>query len=146
MSAETFLDTNVLVYCFDSGEPEKRRRARVLVEEALRDGSAIISTQVTQEFLNLATRKFAKTLVGDDLRAYLDGVTGASLQGVPDSALFRLALEIQSETGYSFYDSLIVAGALKGGCCASFLRGFAAGARNPGNDYRESFPRFECGK
>jgi len=74
MSAEAFLDTNVLVYCFEQGEPEKQRTALQLVESALRQGTALISTQVVQEFLNLATRKFASDFAGDDLRAYLDGV------------------------------------------------------------------------
>jgi hypothetical protein len=54
MSAEAFLDTNVFVYCFDPSEPGKQRRALELVESALRDGVALISTQVMQEFLNVA--------------------------------------------------------------------------------------------
>jgi predicted nucleic acid-binding protein len=35
---------------------------------------------------------------------------------LPDTALYRLALEIRQESGYSFYDALIVAGALSAGC------------------------------
>ena len=116
MSAEAFLDTNVLIYCFEPGEPAKQRRARELVEQALWDGAAIISTQVAQEFLNLATRKFAQAFTGDDLRAYLDAVLAPLCQVFPDAALFRLALEVKDETGYGFYDSLIVAGALHAGC------------------------------
>ena len=127
MSAETFLDTNVLVYCFDSGEPEKQRRARDLVEEALRDGSAIISTQVVQEFLSLATRKFAKAFVGDDLRAYLDCVLAPMCKVSSDPALLGFALETKDETGYSFYDSLIVAGALHGGCSRLYSEDLQAG-------------------
>ena len=116
MSAESFLDTNVLVYCFEPDEPAKRRRARELVERALRDGNAIISTQVAQEFLNLATRKFSQAFTGDDLRAYLDGVLAPLCQVFADASLFRLALAVKAETGYGFYDSLIVSGALQAGC------------------------------
>lgn len=116
MSAETFLDTNVLVYCFEPGEPAKQRRARELVERAVQDGNAVISTEVVQEFLNLATRKFARAFTGDDLRAYLDAVLAPLCQVFPDAALFALALELKEETGYGFYDSLIVAGALRAGC------------------------------
>jgi predicted nucleic acid-binding protein len=46
MSAEAFLDTNVLVYCFDPCEPEKQGRARDLVERALRDGGAEVCNGV----------------------------------------------------------------------------------------------------
>ena len=116
MSAEAFLDTNILVYCFDSDEPEKQRQALELVESALREGSAVISTQVVQEFLSLATRKFASAFTGDDLRMYLDTVLAPLCRVFPDAVLFRIALEVRAETGFSFYDSLIVAGALRAGC------------------------------
>ena len=36
MSAEFFLDTNIVVYTFDSGAPKKKRRAQELIEKALR--------------------------------------------------------------------------------------------------------------
>jgi predicted nucleic acid-binding protein len=116
MSADAFLDTNVLVYCFEPGEPEKQQTALRLVESAFRDGNALISTQVVQEFLNLATRKFASAFVGDDLRTYLDGVLAPLCKVFPDAALYQAALEIREETGFSFYDSLIVAEALRAGC------------------------------
>jgi predicted nucleic acid-binding protein len=34
----------------------------------------------------------------------------------PDQALYEDSLDLQQETGYSFYDALILAGALRGGC------------------------------
>jgi predicted nucleic acid-binding protein len=116
MSAEAFLDTNILIYCFDPGEPGKQRRAREIVESALRDGRAVIGTQVIQEFLNLATRKFAAAFTGHDLRTYLETVLWPLCRVFPDAALYQLALDVRDETGFSFYDSLIVAGALAAGC------------------------------
>ena len=116
MSAEAFLDTNILVYCFEPGEPGKQQRALELVESALRDGSAVISTQVVQEFLSLATRKFASAFTGEDLRMYLEAVLNPLCRVFPDAALYRLALDVREETSFSFYDSLIVAGALRAGC------------------------------
>ncbi len=82
----------------------------------MRSGAGVVSTQVVQEFLNLATRKFARAFSGNDLQAYLDDVLTPLCQVFPDAALFRLALEVKDETGYSFYDSLVVAGALRVGC------------------------------
>jgi predicted nucleic acid-binding protein len=116
MSAEAFFDTNVLVYCFDPSEPEKQLRALELVEVALRERRAVISTQVVQEFLNLATRRFATAFSAADLQLYLDGVLAPLCQVFADFALYRLALEIRDESGFAFYDSLIVAGALRAGC------------------------------
>lgn len=116
MSAEAFLDTNVFVYCFDPSEPDKQVCALSLVESALRDGNTVISTQVVQEFLNLATRKFASAFTGGDLQAYLDSVLWPLCAVFPDAPLYSLALEVREETGFSFYDALIVAGALHAGC------------------------------
>ena len=45
MSAEYFLDTNVLVYSVDRRFPEKRQHARELVARSLTDGSGCISYQ-----------------------------------------------------------------------------------------------------
>jgi predicted nucleic acid-binding protein len=86
------------------------------VETALRDGNAIISTQVVQEFLSLATRKFASSFKADDLRAYLDGVLIPLCKIFPDAALYGAALELRGEIDCSFYDALIIAGALRASC------------------------------
>ena len=59
MSAEFFLDTNILVYSFDSHSESKAAKARTLIEEGLARGHGAISWQVIQEFCNLALRKFA---------------------------------------------------------------------------------------
>jgi len=54
MGGRYFLDTNVLVYTFDDRAPAKQRRARKLVAEALETRRGLVSTQVVQEFLNVA--------------------------------------------------------------------------------------------
>lgn len=116
MSARYFLDTNIFVYCFDREDRRKQSRAEELVEAALVDHLGIISSQVIQEFLNVATRKFARKMTPDDCRAYLDTVLAPLCEVFPSFALYQQALSVQSETGFSFYDSLIVAGALEGQC------------------------------
>ncbi len=58
MSDKYFIDTNIFVYCFDEQKPDKKSRALSLISDALQTGNGIISTQVIQEFLNVATRKF----------------------------------------------------------------------------------------
>ena len=116
MSAKYFLDTNVIVYSFDASQPEKKERALVLIGVALQTGQGMISTQVIQEFLNVASRKFAAPLTTEDCQAYLKMVLGPLCKVYPDQALYETSLVLQQETGYSFYDALILAGALRGGC------------------------------
>jgi predicted nucleic acid-binding protein len=116
MSAKFFIDTNVFVYSFDSRQPLKQERALALIQDALNKGLGVISTQVIQEFLNVATLKFAAPMKIEDAKAYLRLVLNPLCQIYPDLALYESCLELQAETKYSFYDSLILAAALRGGC------------------------------
>jgi predicted nucleic acid-binding protein len=116
MSANYFLDTNIVVYTFDSGAPKKKRRAQDLLEQALRTQEGVVSTQVVQEFLNVATTKFSTPLTLLDVQQYLHDVLTPLCTIFPSIDLFRQALILQQDTRYSFYDSLIISGALQAGC------------------------------
>jgi predicted nucleic acid-binding protein len=116
MSAKYFIDTNVFVYSFDNSHPAKKERSVELIQDALQTGSGIISTQVVQEFLNVATQKFAVPMKSEDARAYLRLVLNPLCQIYPGITQYDSCLELRSETGYSFYDSLILAAAIQGGC------------------------------
>lgn len=111
-----FLDTNVLVYCFDAREPAKQKKARQLVEQALTDRQGLISYQVVQELLNVATRRFVVPLSGSDARILLDRVLGPLCEVHASLELYRRALEVAERWRFAFYDALVVAGALAAGC------------------------------
>jgi predicted nucleic acid-binding protein len=127
MSDKYFLDTNIFVYCFDDRQPEKKVRSLALIAEALQTGDGIISTQVMQEFLNVATRKFSVPLKPEDGKVYLQKVMYPLCHVFPDLDLYQTALDILRETGYSFYDSLILSGALRGGCTILYSEDLHAG-------------------
>lgn len=115
-SARFFLDTNVFVYTFDGRSPSKQKRATDLVESALSSHRGIISYQVVQEFLNIATRKFSAAMPGDEAQVYLSRVLMPLCEVFPDAKLFSQALSISSGMQVSFYDALIVSSAVSGGC------------------------------
>ena len=52
----------------------------------------------------------------EDAREYLRIVMNPLCQVYPDLALYESCLELRVETKYSFYDSLIIAAAIRGGC------------------------------
>jgi predicted nucleic acid-binding protein len=54
MNDKSFLDTNVLVYCYTETEPEKQAVAVALAEQS----DTWVSTQVLQELSNTLRRKF----------------------------------------------------------------------------------------
>lgn len=115
MKDKFFLDTNIFVYTFDE-DKRKNRVARDLVGVALGDHYGVISSQVVQEFLNVALRKFEKPLTFDDAKLYLDKVLAPLCEIYPTLDLYSEALSLHKKTGYSFYDSLIVTAALQADC------------------------------
>jgi predicted nucleic acid-binding protein len=116
MAGRLFLDTNILVYSFDRSDPGKQRRAQRLIEEAVESGNGVISYQVVQEFLNVALRRFRVVLLPADIRTYLTRILMPMCEVYPDARLYVEALAIVEETGWAFYDSLIVASAAAAGC------------------------------
>jgi predicted nucleic acid-binding protein len=112
MSAEFFIDTNILAYTFDRRSDAKRAEAGKLVRDALR-GAGCVSWQVVQEFCNVAQRRFVSPLTDDELRAYQSKVLFPLCTVWPDADLYRDAMTTKAETGYDWYDSLIVSAALR---------------------------------
>jgi predicted nucleic acid-binding protein len=127
MSARVFLDTNILVYCFDHSDKKKQQQADALVDAALRDHSGVISNQVIQEFLNVATRKFAKPMNSAEARAYLQTVLSPLCEVFSSISLYQQALSVHEETGYAFYDCLIIAAALEAKCEVLYSEDLHAG-------------------
>jgi len=111
-----FLDTNIFVYSFDHRSGEKQRKAQNLIQKALNDHSGVVSGQVVQEFFNVATRKFQPNMTGLEANQYLETVLAPLCEVFASLTLFQSALSIRDETGYSFYDSLIVAAAKAANC------------------------------
>lgn len=115
MSAD-FLDSNVLVYLFDERDPRKRDLATELVDRAQSARSGVISHQVVQETLNVLTSKIPAPLTPGDAADFLRDVLAPLWRVPPSIAMYSRAIGIQDRYGYSFYDSLIIAAALEGGC------------------------------
>ena len=116
MSAESFLDTNVLIYQLDTSDPAKSAIADGLVREAIATGNACISYQIVQEFLSVALRKAAVPLDVTSAREYLENVLAPLVRVSASVDLYHRALGVQDRYRYGFHDSLIIAGALEGGC------------------------------
>jgi predicted nucleic acid-binding protein len=134
-----FLDTNIFVYTFESRSSSKRLLARDLVSSALDTRRGVISYQVVQEFLSVAIRKFAKPMKVADAELYLGRILMPLCEVFPDSSLYSQALSISSETGFSFYDSLIVASAITGECEILWTEDLPDGQRIRGVEIRNPF-------
>lgn len=111
---KVFLDTNIVVYAHDISAGEKHKTAISIMENLWDSGLGLISTQVVQEFFVSVTKKIpkpldmklAKEIISDLLR--WDVVTNER-----DSILE--AIEIHVRHKYSFWDSMIIESAIRGG-------------------------------
>ncbi len=127
MSVKYFIDTNIFVYCFDDRQPEKKNRSITIIGNALQTGDGMTSSQVMQEFFNVATHKFSVPLNREDSKTYLKKVLHPLCQVTSDIDLYLSALDILTMTGYAFYDSLILAGAIRGECSILYSEDFHHG-------------------
>ncbi len=123
---KTFLDTNIIVYAYDSSARSKHETAKKIMKELWGSGQGIISTQVLQEFYVSVTKKIPKPLdmeiathIIKDLM-YWDVV-------VNDGEAILEAIEIQARHRFSFWDSLVIQAAVKGGAEVLFSENLNSG-------------------
>jgi len=107
-----FLDTNILVYAYDISSGSKHDIARNIVTDLWNSRNGVLSIQVLQEFFVSVTKKIPNPLdiktAGDIIRDFLLWETIDN-----DGELMLAAIDIQSRHLYSFWDSLIIAAAVK---------------------------------
>jgi predicted nucleic acid-binding protein len=115
MNGRVFFDTNVLVYLFDSGEPEKRRVAQERFEREGLAGNAVVSTQVLQEFYVILTRKLEPALESGKACEAVQSLCKFPVVHIdPDMVLSAIRRSRAAEL--SFWDSLVIETAVHGQC------------------------------
>jgi predicted nucleic acid-binding protein len=115
-----FLDTNILVYA--ALQPDERSdHARALLA-----GRGLISVQVLNEFVNVASRKLNRPWPA--IKPALTFVKALCPSILPLTAnTHERALGVAERTGYRFFDALIIASALQAGCDTLFSEDLQAG-------------------
>ena len=109
-----FVDTNVLVYVRDRTEEDKQRRAAEWVGEIWESGLGRLSYQVLQEYYVTLTKKLDPPRSVEDVREDVSALQ--AWRPVPtDQDTIERAWQVQDRYGYSWWDALIVAAALKVG-------------------------------
>lgn len=134
MSADAFLDTNVLIYAFAAGD---RRSARAL--DLLGQGG-LVSVQVLGEFVHVSRNKLHRDWA--EVREQLSALR--QILGDPVSLTgetHRIALDIAEESGYGFYDSQIIAAALTANCKTLYSEDLQHGRRIEGLTITNPFLR-----
>ena len=109
-----FFDTNVLVYLFDASKPRKKTRAQEVLTQAVGEGVALLSTQVLQEFFVAVTRKLSTPLPHQQAERAVRNLAKLETAKI-DADIILKAIETMRRYRLSFWDSLIIQAALRGG-------------------------------
>jgi predicted nucleic acid-binding protein len=121
----SFFDTNLLVYADAADEPARQALAIQLIKTHRAEGTAVLSTQVLQEFVNVALRKLKLPvpLIRERLSLY------ARFELVPATPeIIEGALALHALRGTSFYDALILQAAIVSGCSVLYSEDLQDGA------------------
>ena len=124
MASRSFIDTNVLVYAEASDEPAKQQAALALLRQLYESASGVLSTQVLQEYCNVALKKLK--LPPAHIRAQLDLYEQFEIVQITP-ALIRAGLDLHQTRSVSFYDAIVLASAETAGCSALFSEDFNTG-------------------
>ena len=113
MATRSFIDTNVLIYAEASDAPVKQRVALDLLKQLYDEALGVLSTQVLQEYCNVALKKLH--LPARHVRAQLDLYGQFEVIQVTP-AIIHAALDLHQTRSIAFYDAIIVATAQTAGC------------------------------
>ena len=124
MAARNFIDTNILVYAEASDAPVKQRAALALLKRLYEEGLGVLSTQVLQEYCNVALKKLR--LPAQHVRAQLDLYEQFEVVLVTPS-LIRAGLDLHQTRSVAFFDAIVLASALASGCNVVWTEDMNAG-------------------
>lgn len=110
MTERVFVDTNIIVYVFDSGHAAKRALASEWLQLLWNKQSGRTSTQVLNELYVTLTRKLPKPMSTHHAWDVVESLFAWNPQPVDRELLMR-GREIEQRYRLSWWDSLIVAAA-----------------------------------
>lgn len=124
MATRSFIDTNVLVYAEASDAPLKQRAALTLLKGLYEEGLGVLSTQVLQEYCNVALKKLK--LPAQYVRSQLDLYEQFEVVQVTP-AIIHAGLDIHQTRSVSFFDAIVLASAHAAGCNVLWTEDMNAG-------------------
>lgn len=105
MSQRVFIDTNIFIYADDDSAGEKQRRAKEVLKEPVSTGNAVISTQVLQEYFNIATKQLK--LTAERARWRVESMSRYAVV-LNDASIILGAIDLHRLNRISSWDALII--------------------------------------
>ena len=124
MLTRSFIDTNLLIYAEASDVPAKQQLALNLLKQLYESAQGVLSTQVLQEYCNVALKKLK--LPAQHVRAQLDLYEQFEIVQV-SPAIIHSGLDLHQTRSIGFFDAIIVASAHASGCVVVYSEDLNAG-------------------
>ena len=113
MATRCFIDTNILIYAEASDAPAKQQAALALLKRLYNDACGVLSTQVLQEYCNVALKKLK--LPAHHVRAQLELYEQFEVIQVTP-AIIHAPLDLHHPRCVASFDAIILAPAQTAGC------------------------------
>ena len=113
MLIKIFLDTNILIYCFDKHDPVKQQKCRSLLKAINQDYNGVISTQIIQEFYIAGIKKLKADpfIVKGIIRSF----ENFEIVAIDLQVIYK-AIDCSILNKISFWDALVVVSAENANC------------------------------
>ena len=135
-----FIDTNVLLYAYDTTAGARHDAASELVARLASSGEAAISVQVMQEFYVNAVSKIARRLTPEQAVQRLEAFARWCVYSpLPDDVMAAVRLAGQHQL--SFWDAMIVLGAVRLKCAVLWTEELNDGQKIEGVEIRNPFAK-----
>ena len=135
---KVFLDTNILVYAFDSSAGKKHEIAKQILIDLWETSGGLLSTQVLQEFYVTVTQKIPKQLDRKLAAHIIEDLLHWDVV-INDGKAIINAIDIQERFKFSFWDAMIIQAALSGGAGSIFSENLASGRKIQGMILKNPF-------
>lgn len=113
---DRLIDTNVLVYAYDTSEGTKHTIANQLLKQLWQDGGGVVCVQNLMEFFVVVTKKVTSPISVADAKTIIDDMTRSGSWRVIDRDIntFLNAIDLVSRYSVHLWDATIAA------CMADF--------------------------
>ncbi|MEQ1611159.1 MAG: PIN domain-containing protein [Hyphomicrobiaceae bacterium] len=143
MTGRVFVDTNILIYALDPADPAKRQVSADLLKATIGNRSLTLSPQSLNEAYRVLVERH-RLMPVNAARTYIRTLAPWAIAPL-DAKTTERAFAVEDETGYSWWDCLILAAALQADCRLFVSEDLADGREVAGmriaNPFAEGFAR-----
>jgi predicted nucleic acid-binding protein len=115
MTDNSFLDTNILVYSYDTHDAVKQEKAQAILAGGVASETCFLSVQVLGEFFNVVTKQIQDPMSPEEAKKIVDILCFMPVLDI-DLAMVKRAIDTHIVYYISYWDALIIAAAERAEC------------------------------